>query len=122
MPNKHVVITLLLLLLPLDAIASSSLCQNHYDQYLNDVRRQIFSQWQPAKSSRSYRVTMHLSIGKQGQLLTPPKLLQPSGDSADDQRALMAARQTFAPLPACQPSKAFDMDITLSYDLTLTQR
>ena len=101
------------------AWATTATCEHEYDGYLNDVRRQVFSHWKPVKSTRSYRVKLHLKIGKNGDLLTSPAVVQTSGNQTDDQTALSAARQRFAPLPACQPSKAFDMDITLSYDLKL---
>jgi protein TonB len=84
---------------------------------MNNLQKNIKSNWNPPKINKSKKVTLLFKVGKDGQLLAL-KVYKSSGNSLMDKAALKAVKNTapFAPLPREFKGKAVDIQFDFAYN------
>lgn len=90
----------------------------NFNQYLQNLQKEIKANWNPPKGSESKRVVTLFKIHKDGTL-AESKIFKSSGNGNCDQRALAAIYQTapFAPLPKEFKGDSIDVQFTFDYNV-----
>lgn len=87
--------------------------------YMRELERRMKSNWNPPKGDESKRVVILFTIGRDGRLMSAPKVIKSSGSNESDLAAKKAIELTapFKPLPPEYKSNSIDIEFTFDYNV-----